>query len=148
MPFPSLGDLPDPGIELVSPAFQADSLPSEPPWKPTLLTFGAMSFWTFFSMHKRNFTLCVYTTVLFCYQLLSLVATSETYFMPIDVDRGIFKMAVGICKVWVGLFPSCWKFRWSFSCSCYSCQQHCVLVASSSYVSLMVSSEDILISFP
>ena len=29
-PCPSLGDLPDPGIEPVSPALQADSLPSEP----------------------------------------------------------------------------------------------------------------------
>ena len=29
LPFPSLGDLPDPGIEPRSPAFQADSLPSE-----------------------------------------------------------------------------------------------------------------------
>ena len=29
MPFPSPRDLPDPGIELVSPALQADSLPSE-----------------------------------------------------------------------------------------------------------------------
>ena len=32
-PFPSPGDLPDPGIEPGSPAFQADSLPSEPPQK-------------------------------------------------------------------------------------------------------------------
>ena len=32
-PFPSLGDLPDPGIEPRSPALQADSLPSEPPGK-------------------------------------------------------------------------------------------------------------------
>ena len=32
--FPSLGDLPDPVIEPGSPAFQADSLPSEPPGKP------------------------------------------------------------------------------------------------------------------
>ena len=31
LPFPSLEDLPDPGIELRSPALQADSLPSEPP---------------------------------------------------------------------------------------------------------------------
>ena len=30
LPFPSLGDLPDPGIEPESPALQADSLPSEP----------------------------------------------------------------------------------------------------------------------
>ena len=29
LPFPSTGDLPDPGIEPESPALQADSLPSE-----------------------------------------------------------------------------------------------------------------------
>ena len=34
LPFPSLGDLPDPGIEPGSPALQADALPSEPPGKP------------------------------------------------------------------------------------------------------------------
>ena len=39
LPFPSPGDLPNPGIEYRSPAFQADSLPSEPPGKP----FGALS---------------------------------------------------------------------------------------------------------
>ena len=33
-PFPSPGDLPDPGIEPGSPAFQADSLLLEPPGKP------------------------------------------------------------------------------------------------------------------
>ena len=32
-PFPSPGDLPDPGIEPGSPTLQADSLPSEPPGK-------------------------------------------------------------------------------------------------------------------
>ena len=31
LPFPFLGDLPDPGIEPGSPALQADALPSEPP---------------------------------------------------------------------------------------------------------------------
>ena len=34
LPFPSPGDLPDPGIEPRSPALQADALPSEPPGKP------------------------------------------------------------------------------------------------------------------
>ena len=34
VPFPLPGDLPDPGIEPVSPALQADSLPSESPGKP------------------------------------------------------------------------------------------------------------------
>ena len=32
--FPFPGKLPDPGIVLKSPEFQADSLPSEPPGKP------------------------------------------------------------------------------------------------------------------
>ena len=31
LPFPSPGDLPDPGIEPESPALEADSLTSEPP---------------------------------------------------------------------------------------------------------------------
>jgi len=35
LPVPSPGDLPGPGIEPRSPAFQADSLPSEPPGKPS-----------------------------------------------------------------------------------------------------------------
>ena len=34
-PFPSPGLLPDPGIEPRPPELQADSLPSEPPGKPT-----------------------------------------------------------------------------------------------------------------
>ena len=34
LPFHSPGDLPNPGIELVSPAMQADSLPTELPGKP------------------------------------------------------------------------------------------------------------------
>ena len=36
LPFPSPGDLPDPGIEPGSPTLQADSLPSEPPGKPQI----------------------------------------------------------------------------------------------------------------
>ena len=34
LPFPSPGDLPQPGIKPRSPALQADALPSEPPGKP------------------------------------------------------------------------------------------------------------------
>ena len=34
LPFPSPGDLPDPGIEPRSPTLQADALPYEPPGKP------------------------------------------------------------------------------------------------------------------
>ena len=35
LPFPSPGDLPNPGIEPGSPTLQADVLLSEPPGKPT-----------------------------------------------------------------------------------------------------------------
>ena len=42
LPFPSPGDLPDPGIEPESPALQADSLPSEPPEKPNMVYLEAV----------------------------------------------------------------------------------------------------------
>ena len=34
LPFPSPGDLPNPGVEPGSPALQGDALPYEPPGKP------------------------------------------------------------------------------------------------------------------
>ena len=44
LPFPSPGDLPDPGIEPGSPALQADSVPTEPPGRPIILKrdFGGL----------------------------------------------------------------------------------------------------------
>ena len=36
LPFPSPGDLPDPGIEPRSPALEAEALTSEPPGKPKI----------------------------------------------------------------------------------------------------------------
>ena len=39
LPFPSPGDLPNPGIEPRSPALQADSLPAEPQGKPPQVTY-------------------------------------------------------------------------------------------------------------
>ena len=38
LPFPSPGDLLDPGMKPGSPALQADALPSEPPGKPQCIT--------------------------------------------------------------------------------------------------------------
>ena len=40
LPFPSPGELPNPGIELGSPTLQADSLQSELPGKPSLSFTG------------------------------------------------------------------------------------------------------------
>ena len=55
LPFPSPGDLPDPGVKPGSPALQADSLLSEPPGKPieTLLLTTPASGHDLFS-HRRG----------------------------------------------------------------------------------------------
>ena len=39
MPCPPPGDLPNPGVELRSPSWQADSLLSEPPRKPDIVRY-------------------------------------------------------------------------------------------------------------
>ena len=39
LPFPSPGDIPDPGIEPRSPALEADTLTSEPPGKPKQILY-------------------------------------------------------------------------------------------------------------
>ena len=41
LPFPSPGDLPDPGIEPRSPALEVDALTSEPPGKPKMIGKGS-----------------------------------------------------------------------------------------------------------
>ena len=43
LPFPSPGDLPDPGIEPESPALEADALTSEPPGKVLIHLFEFIS---------------------------------------------------------------------------------------------------------
>ena len=48
LPFPSPGDLSNPGIEPGSPSLQADALPSEPPWKPLYIYIYIYSFHIFF----------------------------------------------------------------------------------------------------
>ena len=43
LPFPSPGDLPNPGVEPGSPELPADTLPSEPPGKPNLDVLKCMN---------------------------------------------------------------------------------------------------------
>ena len=44
LPFPSSGDLTDPGNETRSPALQADALPSEPPGEIPTIPWGQLKF--------------------------------------------------------------------------------------------------------
>ena len=55
LPFPSPGDLPDPGIEPWSPTLQADSLSSEPPGNPPILWFIIM----FVNVRQSHTIICV-----------------------------------------------------------------------------------------
>ena len=54
-PFPSPGDLPNPGIEPRSPPLQVDSLPAEPPGKPKNTGASSLSF-SSGSSRPRNWT--------------------------------------------------------------------------------------------
>ena len=55
LPFPSPGDLSNPGIEPRSPALQAGSLTSERPGKPTTLKSGLINFFTSIHMWKCKY---------------------------------------------------------------------------------------------
>ena len=68
LPFPSLGDLPSPGIEPGSPALQADALTSEPPGKhahqrATIRTGHGTTDW--FQIRKGLHQSCVLSLCLF-----------------------------------------------------------------------------------
>ena len=64
-PFPSPGDLPNPGIEPRSPALQVDSLPAEPPGKTKNTGVGSLSLlqWIFLTQLSNQ-------GLLHCRQLL------------------------------------------------------------------------------
>ena len=69
MPFPSPGDLPDPGIEPRSPAFQADSLQTEPSGKPDPLAGDQLDVFQWEYVHEDS---VVENNTLLCYLLWSI----------------------------------------------------------------------------
>ena len=75
LPFPSPGNLPDPGIEPRSLTLQADSLPSEPPAKPIKVKWALrVEHWTntfsvFMKGNTREFSLFLCVSVSFILSL-------------------------------------------------------------------------------
>ena len=59
LPFPSPGDLPDPGIEPRSPALQADALTSEPPGKQRVQHNWMTSLSLTLSLHAKSLQSCL-----------------------------------------------------------------------------------------
>ena len=90
LPFPSPEDLPDPGIKPGSPAFQADSLPSEPQAKPYVIRvnlyflFYNIPLWDYIEVY---FLLMNFWIVLF-FKIISLATTNiQTFlYMPLEVN--------------------------------------------------------------
>ena len=78
LPFPSPGDLPNPGVESGSPALQADSLPSEPPGKPKeWRVFGKCPGTSKKMAWRENFwNTCIYSSVVFDCLWLKMNGTS------------------------------------------------------------------------
>ena len=73
LPFPSPGDLPNPGIEPESPALEADALTSEPPGKPKNTGVGSLFLlqWIF-PTQESNWSL------LHCRQILYQLSCQES----------------------------------------------------------------------
>ena len=74
LPFPSPGDLPNPGIEPKSPTLQVDSLPYEPPGKPKNPGVGSLSLLQgIFVTQKLN------QCLLHCKQILDQLRNKESF---------------------------------------------------------------------
>ena len=113
--FPSPADLPNPGIEPRSPALQVDSLPSEPPGKPSI----------YISIYYQ-YTICIYTIniLLSRFRRVRLCVTPEMAAHQAPPSLGFSRQ-----EHWNGLpFPSPMheseKWKWSRSVVSNSLQPH------------------------
>ena len=105
LPFPSPGDLPNPGIETGSPSLQADALPSEPPGKPQIFNgMYNLGFYLYIlSIHlcfSDYFLHCVYVSMdtstwldfcIFIYYInkgLDIHKETKDWFPSVDGPRG------------------------------------------------------------
>ena len=101
LPFLPQGDLHDQGIELGSPALQADSLPSEPPGKPRVTATPAYQHRGLFKPEgtKRNGCLEGENGLSF--------GSTEFVVMPIEPLAGKARKIQELeCEVWV------WSYKW------------------------------------
>ena len=81
LPFPSPGDLPDPGIEPRSPALQADSLPTELPGKPQCISVLISQFIPPLISPFAVYMFVLYTCVCFCFANRFICMRSFFFFM-------------------------------------------------------------------
>ena len=110
-PFPSPGDLPNPGIEPRSPALQADSLPIEPQGKPKNTGVGSLSLLQrIFPTQQLNSGLLHCRQIL--YQLSHQGSLSGTLILPLSGPIIFFRSQFppahqAQCKLQAGRIPHC-----------------------------------------
>ena len=106
--FPSPGDLPDPGIEPRSPAFQADALTSEPPGKPIMRNSGLDETQTGMKIAWRNSSNLRYTGAsLVAQRLKRLPGMRKTPVRSLDQEDPLEKeMAIHSSTI-------AWKIPWT-----------------------------------
>ena len=84
LPFPSPGDLPNPGMEPGSPVLQADSLPIESPEKPVMRKLRLKIVpGTGFSLYEHVY-LCLHVSCLLVLSFVSLILgllTQQTHYV-------------------------------------------------------------------
>ena len=106
-PFPSPGDLPNPGIKPRSPALLADSLPAEPQGKPKNTAVGSLSLLWIFPTQESNWGLlhCRWLLLLLllsCFSRVRLYATLQT-----AAHQAALSLRFSRQEYWSGLpFPS------------------------------------------
>ena len=103
-PFPSPGDLPNPGIEPRSPTLQADSLPAEPPGRPESTGMGSLSLLQgIFPTQELNQGLLHGVARITAHHIrafsLTLASTLSCHWK--------WRGSVELCQVCIGLEPPC-----------------------------------------
>ena len=112
LPFPSPGDLPNPEIEPGSPALQADSLPTEPPGKPSGINDSILFFFLIVFLQAEyswDFEVGESLQVVCAYMLSLTLCNLIGYSPPGSSVHGTFQArntGVGFHFLLQGIFPT------------------------------------------
>ena len=110
LPFPSSGDLPNPGIEPRSPTLQADSLPAEPQGKPKNTGVGSLSLLQIFPTQELNWGLLHCRQILYQLSYQGSPTVLEWVAYPFSSGSSQFRNWTGVSCI-AGGFITCWATR-------------------------------------
>ena len=110
-PFPSLGDLPKPGIEPESPALKTDALPSEPPGKPKVCLGGCklktLKLWHTQKPKERDCTHLFFKILFLVFKMKHGYSTMLTVALVSTVEQSESDMCISSLPFWISFPLSC-----------------------------------------